>query len=167
MSIVRPEVSSDHESVRQVHTLAFTGPTEALLVERLRGSSGSISLVATETGGVVGHILFTATTLVGAGAHVRVAGLGPMAVIPSRQRNGIGSELVVHGLDACRREGYEAVVVVGHPAYYPRFGFDRGSMFGLRCQFDVPDEVFMAVELRSGSLSGGGEVRYAPEFSEA
>jgi putative acetyltransferase len=63
--------------------------------------------------------------------------------------------------------GYEAVVVVGHPAYYPRFGFQRGSSFGLQCEFDVPDEVFMATELRSGALAAGGDVRYAPEFSEA
>jgi putative acetyltransferase len=87
-------------------------------------------------------------------------------VSPSRQRKGIGSVLVEHGLKQCRREGYEAVVVVGHPAYYPRFGFRRGSSFGLRYQFDVPDEAFMAVQLSPGALPGGGEVRYAPEFSQ-
>jgi putative acetyltransferase len=163
---VRSEVASDRDEVRQIHTLAFAGPTEASLVDRLRGSAGSISLVATDVGGVVGHILFTAVRIIGAGALVRVAGLGPMAVTPSRQRNGIGSELVLHGLEECRREGYEAVVVVGHPDYYPRFGFRRGSGFGLSCQFDVPDEVFMAAELHAGALSGGGEVRYSPEFSE-
>lgn len=167
MTIVRPEVALDHDMVRQVHTLAFTGPTEASLVDRLRRCPGSISLVASEAGSVVGHILFTAASIIGAGVHVRIAGLGPMAVNPARQQKDIGSELVRHGLEECRREGYEAVVVVGHPEYYPRFGFHRGSSFGLRCQFDVPDEVFMAAELRPGALSGGGEVRYAPEFSEA
>ena len=166
VTIVRPEVQTDHGMVRQVHTLAFAGPTEACLVDRLRGSPGSISLVATDAGGVVGHILFTAARIIGAGADVRVSGLGPMAVSPSRQRNGIGSELVWHGLEACRIVGYAAVVVVGHPEYYPRFGFRRGSDFGLSCQFEVPDEVFMAAELHAGALSGGGEVRYAPEFSE-
>ena len=168
MTIVRPEGPSDYEVVRQVHNLAFMGSIEATLVERLRGTPGSISLVAAESGDVVGHILFTAAKLVGAGAGVRVAGLGPMAVSPNRQRCGIGCELVLHGLEACRRMGYEAVVVVGHPAYYPRFGFQRGSYLRLRCQFDVPDDVFMAAELQPGALSrGGGEVRYAPEFSEA
>lgn len=166
LTLVRPETRRDRDAVRQVHTLAFARPTEALLVDRLRGSPGSISLVATEAGGVVGHVLFTAVRLVGAVAHVRVAGLGPVAVRPSRQRSGIGSRLVLHGHEECRREGYEAVVVVGHPAYYPRFGFHRGSRFGLRCQFDVPDDAFMAAELRPGALSGGGEVRYASEFSE-
>jgi putative acetyltransferase len=121
--------------------------------------------VASEAGSVVGHILFTAAKVAGSG--VRVAALGPMAVLPSWQRHGIGSDLVRRGLEVCRHGGYEAVVVVGHPEYYPRFGFHRGSTFGLRCQFDVPDEVFMAQELRHGSLAGGGEVRCAPEFSEA
>ena len=147
-----------------INTLAFAGPTEALLVDRLRASAGSMSLVACEASGVVGHILFTATRIMG--RQLRVAGLGPMAVTPARQHSGIGSELVRRGLDACRREGYEAVVVVGHPEYYPRFGFQRGSRFGLRCEFVVPDEVFMAVELQRGALAGGGELRYAPEFSE-
>ena len=165
MTNVRSEVVSDHEAVRQIHTLAFAGPTEASLVDKLRGSSGSISLVATEAGDVVGHILFTAAKVMG--KDVRVAGLGPMAVSPERQRSGIGSELVLRGLEACRRAGYEAVVVVGHAEYYPRFGFQRGSSLGLRCQFDVPDEVFMAKELQLGALSGGGELQYAPEFSEA
>lgn len=167
VTIVRGEVASDFDTVRQVHTLAFTGPIEASLVDRLRGSCGSISLVATEAGSVVGHILFTAARIMGTSEHVRVAGLGPMAVSPDRQRHGVGSGLVRHGLEACRRIGYAAVVVVGHPAYYPRFGFQRGSIFGLRCEFEVPDDVFMATELRAGALSGGGEVRYAPEFSEA
>jgi putative acetyltransferase len=165
MTTVRPEAPSDHDAVRQVHTLAFARPAEALLTERLRGTAGSIALVAIEADDPVGHVLFTPATLIGAGTGIRLAELGPMAVKPSRQRNGIGSELVRQGLAACRREGYEAVVVVGHAGYYPRFGFRPGSRFGLRCQFDVPDEVFMAAELRPGALSGGGEVRYAPEFA--
>src|SRR5262245_13385759 len=166
MIAVRPELSSDCDAVRRVHMLAFPSSTEALLVDRLRGSAGSISLVAIEAGEVVGHILFTEAMLVRSGPTVRIAGLGPMAVRPSRQRSGIGSELARRGLAECRREGYAAVVVVGHPAYYPRFGFHRGSRFGLSCQFDVPDDVFMAAELRPGALAGGGEVRYAPEFAE-
>lgn len=167
VSTVRSEVPSDHDAVRQIHHLAFAGPTEASLVDRLRDSTGSISLVAAEAGVVVGHILFTAARIVGPRTDVRVAALGPMAVSPSRQRKGIGSALVQRGLEECRREGYEAIVVVGHPAYYPRFGFRRGRSFGLRCQFGAPDETFMAAELSPGALSGGGEVRYAPEFSEA
>ncbi|MBM4000274.1 MAG: N-acetyltransferase [Planctomycetes bacterium] len=160
----RPEHVSDHDAVRQINTQAFGGASEALLVDRLRGCPGSISLVATVADAVVGHILFTAATVVG--KDTRVAGLGPMAVDPLRQRRGIGSAMVLRGLDECRRAGYGAVVVVGHAEYYPRFGFRRGSSFGLRCQFDVPDEVFMATELRPGVLSSGGELQYDPAFSQ-
>jgi putative acetyltransferase len=167
MALVRSEAPWEHDAVQQVHTLAFARPAEAALVDGLRGSSGSISLVAAEAGVVVGHILFTAVRIIGPGVDVRVAGLGPMAVTPPRQRNGVGSELVRHGLEECRKQGYEAVIVVGHPAYYPRFGFDRASRFGLRCEFNVPDDVFMATELRRGALSGGGAIRYAPQFSQA
>jgi len=165
VSMVRLEAPGDHDAVREVHTLAFGRSSEAVLVDRVRDGSGAISVVAVDADAVVGHVLFTAARIVGAGAHVRVAALGPLAVSPSRQRRGIGSGLVRRGLEECRREGYDAVVVVGHPAYYPRFGFHRGSSFRLRCQFDVPDEVFMAAELNPGVLSGGGEVRYPPEFS--
>ncbi|MBM5812316.1 MAG: N-acetyltransferase [Gammaproteobacteria bacterium] len=164
MSKLRSEIESDYGAVRQVHVRAFGGYTEADLVDRLRGSPGSISLVATEANGMAGHILFTPARV--EGNPVRVAGLGPMAVSPSRQRSGIGSALVLRGLEECRRAGYQAVVVVGHAEYYPRFGFQRGSNFGLWCQFDVPDEVFMAIELQPGALSGGGELQYAREFSE-
>lgn len=161
---VRPERAPDHETVRRIHASAFGGPTEASLVHRLRGSPGSLSLVATEWGDVIGHILFTSATL--AGRPLRLAGLGPMAVHPTRQRIGVGSTLVRSGLEECRHAGYQAVVVVGHPGYYPRFGFQHANRFGLRCQFDVPAEVFMALELQPGSLLGGGEVQYAAAFSE-
>ncbi len=166
MFTVRYELPRDHDAVRQIHRLAFAGPTEASLVDRLRGSEGTISLVAEEAGAVVGHIFFSPVQIVGARTEVRITALGPMAVTPSRQRNGIGSQLVGRGLEECRRKGYQAVVVLGHPGYYPRFGFRRGSTFGLRCQFEAPDEAFMAMELTPGALSGGGEVRYAAEFSQ-
>jgi len=165
VAIVRAEVESNHDAVAEILGEAFGGPLEASLVTRLRGAPGSISLVAADEATAVGHILFTAAGIVG--KPVRVAGLGPMAVIPPRQRQGVGAKLVRRGLDECRRAGYEAVVVVGHPEYYPRFGFRRASVFGLRCEFDVPDDVFMAMELNPGALSGGGELRYAPEFSDA
>ncbi|MEZ4584854.1 MAG: N-acetyltransferase [Gemmatimonadales bacterium] len=162
MTTVRPERPTDADRVRELLSLAFGGSAETEIVDRLRGSAGSISLVATEAGAVVGHVLFTAARV--EGRDLRVAALGPMAVIPERQREGIGARLIAEGLAACGEAGYRAVVVVGHPSYYPRFGFRRGSSFGLRCGFEVPDEAFMALELVPSSLAGGGEVRYAPEF---
>lgn len=89
-----------------------------------------------------------------------------MAVRPTWQRQGIGSQLVRAGLEECRRSAYEAVVVLGHREFYPRFGFAPASRLGLRCEFEVPEEVFMVQELRSGALSaGGGVVRYSSEFA--
>ena len=92
-------------------------------------------------------------------------GLGPMAVLPTRQRQGIGSPLVRTGLAACRDAGHGCVVVLGHPEYYPRFGFTRASRHGVTWEHPAPDEAFMLVELRDGALGGrGGIVRYQPEF---
>jgi putative acetyltransferase len=93
-------------------------------------------------------------------------GLAPMAVMPARQRQGIGSLLVLEGLKRCRGAGVAAVVVVGHAAYYPRFGFVPGSRFSIRCEYDVPDDVFLARELHDGALRGvSGTVRYHPAFA--
>jgi putative acetyltransferase len=160
-------VLADHEPVREVHRQAFQGECEAALVDALRGTPRSISLVAALDVRVIGHILFSPVELVGAGSTVPIVGLGPMAVLPDCQRQGVGSRLVRAGLEECQRLGYQAVVVVGHPSYYPRFGFVRASSFGLRCEFHVPDEAFMALSLRSGALCGvGGVVKYPPQFAD-
>jgi putative acetyltransferase len=87
-----------------------------------------------------------------------------MAVLPEYQRQGIGSRLVREGLEECRRMGCDVVVVVGHPGYYPRFGFAPASRKGLRCEYPVPDEVFMVAELKPDALRGRGLVKYRPEF---
>jgi putative acetyltransferase len=149
---IRSELPDDELAVRETNEQAFGSPSEATLVDRLRGSPESISLVATIGDRVVGHILFTPISMEPA-ARVRVAGLAPMAVRPENQRSAIGSQLVRVGLDHCRKQGYAAVVVVGHPGFYPRFGFMRASTKGLTCEFPVPDEVFKAVELKTGALA--------------
>jgi putative acetyltransferase len=90
-----------------------------------------------------------------------------MAVLPERQGRGIGSQLVKAGLLECRNAGYDCVVVLGHPAYYPRFGFVQASQYGLRSEYEVPDEAFMVLAWHAGVLGHrGGVVRYQPEFDE-
>lgn len=163
---VREESPADLPAVREVNERAFGTPLEASIVDALRGSAGSISLVATDGDRVVGHILFTPVTVDSSG-DLRVAGLAPMAVLPEHQRAGIGSRLVRDGLDACHRRGYAAVVVLGHPEYYPRFGFTRADTHGLSCEFPVPPEAFMVLGLQPDALPRlSGTVRYRPEFAE-
>jgi putative acetyltransferase len=166
MTSVRVEEPGDVDAIRETNALAFGSPLEAGLVDALRGSEDYLSLVAAVDGEVVGHILFTPVSLEPP-IDVRVAGLAPMAVRPEHQRTGIGSRLIRAGLDECRRRAYSAVVVLGHPEYYPRFGFVPGHTFGLTCEFPSPPEAFMAIELDADALKGAsGLVRYLPAFAE-
>jgi putative acetyltransferase len=164
--IVRAEQLGDAAAVRAINRAAFTTPFEADLVDALRvQASPLVSLVADADGAIVGHILFSPVTIA-ARDDLAVMGLAPMAVLPSRQRAGIGSTLVRAGLDRCRALARRAVVVLGHPAFYPRFGFVPASRFALRCEYDVPDDVFMAMELQPDALkSAHGLVRFHPAFS--
>lgn len=165
---IRPEQAEDVAAVRQVVAAAFGQVAEADLVDKLRARGKSVlSLVAEEDGQIVGHILFSEVTLATNPRAVKVIGLAPLAVAPGRQRSGIGSMLTRAGLDKCREAGYDAAIVLGHPEYYPRFGFAPASRFGLHSEYNVRDEVFMAMELRAGALAGcAGLACYQPEFNE-
>jgi putative acetyltransferase len=163
---IRADWESDRQGIRRVNEAAFGQPAEADLVEALRAHSAvTVPLVAEVDGQIVGHILFAPVSIAEAMESLRIAGLAPMAVLPSHQRRRIGSLLVKHGLEYCRKAGVQAVVVLGHPEYYPRFGFRPSSAWGLRCEFDAPDEAFMALELIPNVLSGNaGVIRYHPAF---
>jgi putative acetyltransferase len=163
---IRPESETDGAAIRAVNEAAFETPAEADLVEALRRKNVSlVSLVAEAEGEVVGHILFSPVTLVGH-ANLKLMGLAPMAVAPEHQRKGVGSALVREGLARCKDLGYCAVVVVGHAKYYPRFGFVPAHRRDLRCEYDVPSDVFMVAELEAGALSGAsGVVRYDDAFA--
>ena len=167
--LIRPETSDDYAAIRKVNLAAFGSPLEATLVEGLRDDGLVIaSMVAVEDAGrVVGHILFSPVTIVTAeGDQMRVASLAPMSVLPSHQRRGIGSILVEHGIDVCRRAHYRAIVLVGHPSYYPRFGFSHAIVAGLRNPF-AADEAFMGLELVRGALSDiEGRVIYPEAFNQ-
>jgi putative acetyltransferase len=164
--LIRAETVDDRDTVYAVNLSAFTTPSEAVLVDALREQAHAlISLVAEENGELLGHIMFSPVLL--SGHHdSKVVGLAPMAVRPGHQNSGIGSALVRAGLDQCRKLGCIAVVVLGHPEYYPRFGFSPASRFGIDSEYEVPEEVFMAMELQPGSLAEKtGRVKYHAAFS--
>lgn len=168
MSLVREERPADRKAVYAINTGAFPTDMEARLVDVLRDKADPcVSLVAETDGEVVGHILFTPVSLAEAGTTL-IMGLAPMAVRPARQRRGIGSGLVNEGLARCRELGAGAVVVLGHPGYYPRFGFSPASRFGVGSEYDVPDDAFMLIELVPGCLEGvSGVVKYDRAFANA
>lgn len=166
MITIRAERPEDISHVRHINELAFGQPMEARLVDKLRQTCpGALSLVA-EDGNVVGHILFTPVTVESGAQRITGMGLAPMAVLPDRQRQGIGTRLVTRGLDILRERGCPFVVVVGHPEYYPRFGFERASLHGVSSQWDgVPDEAFMVLILDLDAMAGvSGVARYRDEF---
>lgn len=162
--VIRTEGRDDAPRIRAVEIAAFGRTAEADLVDAVRAAhAGVLSLVAAWREQIVGHVLFTPVT-VGPGA--QAVGLGPLAVDPGYQRQGVGSALVREGLLRLGSLGHGAVVVLGEPRYYRRFGFATASSFGVRWERPVPDEVFMAMELRPRSLSTGGTVRYLPLFDQ-
>jgi putative acetyltransferase len=162
--VIRPEQPHDWSAIHALEATAFPSPAEADLVDALRAATELVSLVADDGGAIVGHVSFSPVTLDGNPA-LRLMGLGPMAVAPARQRGGIGVALVREGLAACLRDGVVGVVVLGHPAYYPRFGFVPASRFGIRSEYDAPDDAFMAMELIPGALAAArGTVRYHAAF---
>lgn len=168
MAIIRPERPEDIARIGHVNERAFGRPAEADLVDRLRKACAeALSLVAEDDDGtIVGHILFTPVAV--DGRLTLGMGLAPMAVLPDRQRQGIGSELVRRGLDALRQQRCPFVVVVGHPEYYPRFGFVPASTHGLLSQWDgMPDAAFMVLVLDAHAMAGAsGVARYRDEFNE-
>jgi len=162
---IRLERREDAPRIHDLHRAAFGATLEGDIVAALRAAGAArVSLVAVDEGEIVGHILFSPVTIAGADG-LRIVALGPMAVVPDRQRRGIGSSLVDAGIEECRKSGAQAVFVVGHPEYYPRFGFVQAVRFGISCEFDVPDDVFMVLELAPGALQGrAGVVHFHEAF---
>ena len=164
---IRPQETADIPGVRQVEEAAFGRPTEADLVDLcLQRGKNALSLVASLEGHIVGHVLFTPLTLVPSAPGLHGVGLGPVAVLPELQGQGVGSRLILEGLEQCRLQGYDFAVLLGDPRYYTRFGFIPGREFGLSSDYGDGEE-FQARELRPGSLKGiKGVVKYVPEFAE-
>jgi putative acetyltransferase len=166
--VIRDEVPADVASVHALNAAVFETDAEARLVDALREHGRlTLSLIAVEETAVVGHIAFSPLTISGPdGKTAEGIGLGPMAVSRARQGSGVGTQLVTTGLSRLRAAGHPFCVVLGHPAYYPRFGFERASRFQIRWEREARDEAFFVLELARGGLVGvSGVVRYAPEFA--
>ncbi len=165
---IRIEQPQDIEGIRRVNREAFDGEYEAEVVDQLRLNCPTIlSLVASDGEKVVGHILFSPAHIVQAeGWTIAGMGLGPLAVLPSKQGLGIGSSLCQEGMRRMEIAGYPFVVVLGHPGYYPRFGFERASTHNVKSAFeDVPDEAFMIRIFDEVAMAGvKGIAHYRPEF---
>jgi putative acetyltransferase len=164
---IRPEREQDQAAVYRLNSAAFATDAEARLVDSLRKlASPIVSLVAIVNNRVTGHILFSPVQH-SENKDALVMGLAPMAVAEAARNQGIGSALVAAGIAACARLGAGAIVVLGHPGYYPRFGFTPASDYGLECEYDVPDEAFMAMELTPQFLaSKPGTIKYHECFAD-
>jgi putative acetyltransferase len=161
---VRSEGPEDLEAIREVNRQAFGREDEARLVDALRdGGYARLSLVAEQSRQVAGHILFSDLPIVMQTGTLHAVALAPVAVLPAHQRQGIGSLLIREGLRSCAEAGHRVVVVLGHPTYYPRFGFSARLARQLKAPFSGP--AFMALELAPGALAGvTGQVHYPPPF---
>lgn len=164
--VIREERPEDLDAIRDVNDAAFGGRDESELIDRLRNDGLVIaSLVAEEYGEIVAHILFSELEVASSDHKrtIRAAALAPMAVAPTHQRLGIGSELVRQGLEKCRENGVEAVIVLGHEKYYPRFGFSAEMAESLKSSFSGP--FFMALALKHGVFDDFvGNVIYPDAF---
>jgi putative acetyltransferase len=165
--LIREEASEDYDAIRELNKAAFKGDAEAGLVDQLRTDEAVVlSLVALEGDQIVGHIMFSDVAIETQNGVVSAVSLAPVAVLPEFQRRGIGSVLVRHGLEVCRERGLEIVVVLGHPDYYPRFGFSPELAKALDSRYSADaGNSWMAVELKPGAMAGiKGTVRYPTAF---
>lgn len=169
--IIRQETLSDYKHVFEVNNLAFKQSNEAKLVEALRTNTNvfvnELSIVATYNNNIVGHILFTKIKITNInGIEHESLALAPMAVLPKFQLKGIGSKLIIYGLQVAKNIGFKSVIVLGHANYYSKFGFMPASLWNINAPFQVPDNAFMAIELQNDSLkNSSGTVVYPSEFN--
>ncbi|MFA5260987.1 MAG: N-acetyltransferase [Candidatus Omnitrophota bacterium] len=167
--VVRGEQVQDISGIREVNQLAFGQEQEGRIVDVLRDSCRDIlSLVAVYRDRIVGHVFFSPASISTKERMITGMGLAPMAVLPEFQRKGVGTTLVRTGIFSLRARTCPFIIVLGHPQYYPRFGFKKASIYHIQSEWDVPDEAFMIMILDDIAMKGvQGTVRYRPEFAEA
>ncbi|PKQ60758.1 hypothetical protein BZG02_17975 [Labilibaculum filiforme] len=165
---IRPENKNDYKTISMINDMAFGQESEGLLVEKLRKNKKylkDLSLVACMGNEIVGHILFSPIEIKSGNSSFKSLALAPMSVIPELQGLGIGSQLIENGLAKAKKMGHQSVIVLGHAAFYTKFKFTPASLFEITCPFEVPNEVFMAIELEKDALKNvSGTVEYPKEF---
>lgn len=171
--VIREEREEDYEAVEHVVKQAFLhtpmrSGTEHRIVERMRKEptyNPKYSLVATEVKNVVGHVILSQAYVVNEEKKIPLVSLGPVSVVPEKQRQGIGTKLIEQVLEVAKNDEKKAVIVLGHPTYYPKFGFKPASLWGIKLPFDAPDDAFLALELiPEGLKHTSGIVEYSPAF---
>jgi len=168
--IIRQEIPEDISDIYALNEQAFGQPQEAIIINKLRDNcEGLLSLVAIEMEKIVGHILFSPAIIEGKQGVIKGMGLAPMAVLPEMQRQGVGARLVINGREYLRQIHFPFIIVLGHPEYYPRFGFELASRYGITSQWEgVPDEAFMILWLDKLMINHAtGVAKYRDEFDEA
>ncbi|EOZ97831.1 acetyltransferase, GNAT family [Indibacter alkaliphilus LW1] len=167
---IRQEVPGDYNDVYKLNVTAFGRNDEAELVEALRKNHSifvpELSIVATENNQIIGHILFTKIQIKDADGNLNESlGLAPMAVRPELQKKGIGGQMIKKGFEVAKRLGFKSIIVLGHENYYPKFGFQSADKWKILAPFQVPSNVFMAIELVVDGLKNiSGTVIYPKEF---
>jgi len=166
---IREEIPQDIDAIRAINEKAFGQLQEANIIDRLRANcDGLLSVVALKDEKIIGHILFSPVTIEGNHGILKGIGLAPMAVLPEFQRQGVGSELVQAGIQILRKSKCPFIIVLGHPEYYPRFGFERAPLYGIKSQWEgVPDPAFMILWLDTTMTNHvSGVAKYRDEFDE-
>ena len=158
--IIRKEEKKDLDEIRHINDICFNGDYESKLIDNLRkGSNFLLSLVAEDNGKIIGHIMYSRIKIGG----IDSAALAPMCVVPECQKTGIGTELIKESIRYLKEMKEKSIVVLGHTGFYSRLGFEKAADYKVKCPFDVPEEVFMVLELEKGSIKEGMVV-YGEEF---
>ncbi|MFC2138353.1 GNAT family N-acetyltransferase [Bacteroidota bacterium] len=167
---IRKEKSSDFESIKYVNNQAFNQPQEGNVIDKIRNTDSNIlSLVAEMDNKIVGHIFFSSVEIEGYSEIKDGMGLAPMAVLPEYQKQGIGEMLINEGITILKEKNVPFIIVLGHEHYYPKFGFEISSKYGIKCQWEgIPDEVFMVMILDKNKMKNvKGVAKYREEWNEA